>query len=297
MIKITNYLLLAVVLLGSACKSDRKDVKIDSQKPLTLQTYFAPEASFGVSSTLIEGEKNLILVDAQFTLADADSVIARIQATGKNLQSIYISYNDPDFYFGLSRFREHFPTVPIYANATVRKAIQDTYQAKLAQWGPILGTAISDTVIIPDLLPATPLTLEGQAIEIRSLPNAEANSYVYVPSLKTVLGGINIFGSSFHVWLADARLNASKDRWIAVLDAISALSPSVVIPAHGDKDSALDLRSVTHTRDYIEFFRKTATEYSKSVDLIAAINAQYPTLKFGQALTFAAQVHTGELEW
>ena len=75
---------------------------VKEMAPLTIQTYNpGEEAIFAVSSTLVQGRKDAILIDAQFSAEDARKLAAQIKASGKRLVAIYISHSDPDFYFGL----------------------------------------------------------------------------------------------------------------------------------------------------------------------------------------------------
>src|SRR3954467_14079042 len=69
-------------------------------KNLKLQVYNASENSFGVASVIVSGKTDAVLIDAQFTLAEAEKVAEEIKAGGKKLTTIYVSHGDPDFYFG-----------------------------------------------------------------------------------------------------------------------------------------------------------------------------------------------------
>ena len=60
--------------------------------PLQLQVYNPGEAAvFPVSSTLISGEREAILVDAQFSTREAAELVRLVKASGKRLTTIYIS--------------------------------------------------------------------------------------------------------------------------------------------------------------------------------------------------------------
>ena len=62
-------------------------------QPLTLDVYNpGDKAVFAVTSTLISGERDVILVDAQFSTREAQELVERIQASGKNLTTIFISH-------------------------------------------------------------------------------------------------------------------------------------------------------------------------------------------------------------
>lgn len=63
---------------------------------LALDVYTADTSAFGVTSTLISGRTEAILVDAQFTISDARQLAERIAAKGKRLKAIVITHAPPD---------------------------------------------------------------------------------------------------------------------------------------------------------------------------------------------------------
>ncbi|HFK5545475.1 TPA: MBL fold metallo-hydrolase [Elizabethkingia anophelis] len=262
-----------------------------------LDVFNASENSFGVASVIVSGKTDAVLIDAQFTLADAETVAQKIKTSGKNLKAIYISHNDPDFYFGLEVFKRHFPGVTAYATPKVVEAIAQTAQKKLDVWGGQLGAAVTSNVVLPQVLKGNSIELEGEKLEITGLEDFPTRTFVYIPSAKAVVGGINVFGNSFNLWMADAQTPEARSNWIKVLDKIIALKPSIVIPAHGKLTDATDLTSVKHTKDYILFYEEALKTNSTSEELIKAIKAKYPALTFETALQIGAKVNTGEMKW
>lgn len=264
----------------------------------TLDIFNASEKdSFGVASVIISGEKEAILIDAQFTLKNAELVAKKIKSTGKDLKSIYISHNDPDFYFGLEIIKKYFPNATAYATAPVVEQISKTAQKKLEVWGARLGDKITSNVVLPQVIKNYEMELEGQKLEIIGMNEHPSRTFVWIPSAKTVVGGINIFGNHFHPWMADAQSPEARQQWISVLDKISDLNPQIVIPAHGQKGDALDLKSVKHTKDYITFYEKALKKSKTSEELINIIKKKYPSLNFETALQIGAKVNTGEMPW
>ncbi len=262
-----------------------------------LDVFNASENSFGVASVIVSGKTDAVLIDAQFTLADAETVAQKIKTSGKNLKAIYISHNDPDFYFGLEVFKRHFPGVTAYATPKVVEAIAQTAQKKLDVWGGQLGVAVTSNVVLPQVLKGNSIELEGEKLEITGLEDFPTRTFVYIPSAKAVVGGINVFGNSFNLWMADAQTPEARSNWIKVLDKIIALKPSIVIPAHGKLTDPTDLTSVKHTKDYILFYEEALNTNSTSEALIKTIKAKYPALTFETALQIGAKVNTGEMKW
>ncbi len=262
-----------------------------------LQVYNASENSFGVASVIVSGKTDAVLIDAQFTLADAEKVAGEIKNSGKKLTAIYVSYGDPDFYFGLEVFKKYFPEVTVYAAPATVAHIKATAQKKLDVWGAQLGKNITSNVILPQVLKGNSIDLEGEKLEIVGLDEFAAKTFVWIPSVKAVVGGINVFGTTFNLWMADAQTADDRKQWIDVLNKIEALKPVIVIPAHAKSESAFNLSAVEHTKSYIQFYEEALKTNKTSAALIAALKAKYPALTFDIALQIGAKVNTGEMKW
>lgn len=264
---------------------------------LKLEVYNASENSFGVASVIVSGKTEAVLIDAQFTLADAEKVAQEIKNSGKRLTTIYVSHTDPDFYFGLEVFKKYFPEVTAYASPATVESIKATAQKKLDVWGERLGKAITSNVVLPQVLKGNSIDLEGQKLEILGLEEFPSKTFVWIPSIKAVVGGINVFGTTFNLWMADAQTPEARKNWISVLDKIEALHPAIVIPAHANSNSPFDVSAVKHTKNYIQFYEDALKSNKTSEALIKAIKAKYPTLTFETALQIGAKVNTGEMKW
>lgn len=278
-------------------ESQAQSFKTIETKDLKLQVYNASENSFGVASIIVSGKTDAVLIDAQFTLADAEKVAQEIKNSGKKLTTIFVSHGDPDFYFGLEVFKKYFPEVTAYASPATVEHIKATAQKKLEVWGERLGKNITSNVILPQVLKGNSIELEGQRLEIIGLEDFPNKTFVWIPSIKAVVGGINVFGTTFHLWMADAQTPEARKNWIAVLDKIEALHPEIVIPAHANSQSPFDISAEKHTKNYIQFYEEALKTNKTSEDLIKALKAKYPTLTFETALMIGAKVNTGEMKW
>jgi len=264
---------------------------------LKLEVFNASESSFGVASVIVSGKTDAILIDAQFTLADAEKVAQEIKESGKKLTTIYISHTDPDFYFGLEVFKKYFPEVTAYAAPATVESIKATAQKKLDIWGERLGKNITSNVVLPQVLKGSSLELEGQQLEIVGLEDFPSRTFVWIPSIKAIVGGINVFGTTFNLWMADAQTTEARAQWLHILDKIETLKPAIVIPAHANTQSPFDPSAVKHTKSYIQFYEEALKTNKTSDDLIKAIKAKYPALTFDTALQIGAKVNTGEMKW
>jgi glyoxylase-like metal-dependent hydrolase (beta-lactamase superfamily II) len=289
--------LFAIAINMFCLTANAQQIKTLRTAPLQLTYYNATEAAFGVTSVLISGKSDAILIDAQFTLPDAQNVVNEIKRSGKHLKAIFISYGDPDFYFGLELIRKEYPDVSVYATAATIQHIKATYKEKLAYWGNIFKDAIPKMAIIPDLLPGNNLKLEGKTLSLINVPGSPVRSFIWIPSIKAVVGGINVFGNDFHLWMADDATAAKRALWINALDKIIALHPIVVIPAHFGKGAALSIASVEYTKTYIKTYQKQLEKDKTSAALIRDMKAKYPNATFLTALELGSKVNTGEMQW
>lgn len=282
-----NTVVLGLSLLGSAVFA----------APLTYKTYNPQtQGIFPVSSTLISGAKDAILIDSQFSVKDGANLVKIIQDSGKNLTYILITAGDPDYYFGLEPVVKAFPNAKVVATAEVVKHIQETKEGKLAYWGPILKDGAPQQVIIPTALNRNTLKLDGEKIEIKS-PGTYA-SYVWVPSNRTILGGVGV-SSGIHLWTADTQNPESRKEWSSVLNKMQRQHPYAVIPGHYLGDLPQGTQAVKFTAQYLKDYEKTlkSNDYKDSTAVIAAVKQTYPSLGNESSLKLSSKVHTGEMQW
>jgi glyoxylase-like metal-dependent hydrolase (beta-lactamase superfamily II) len=257
--------------------------------PLKLEVFNPGEAAiFPVASVLVTGDKEAVLVDAQFSRAEAVKMADKIKASGKHLTTIYISHDDPDYYFGLDVIHAAFPAAKIVALPHVIAGIQAKKDAKVAYWGPILKDNAPKEIIVPQPLKGD-LTLEGLQLKIEQ-------HYVWIPSIKAVVGGVAVF-NGLHVWTADSQTPASRKQWLATLDSIAALKPATVVPGHFAPGLPLTPESVSYTRDYLVKFEAETAKAANSAALIARMKALYPSAGLESALDISAKVAKGEMKW
>ncbi len=286
-----NIVATAVALVLGAATAMAADLKV---------SVFNPGAAsiFPTSAELIEGPSEVMLVDATFQKNDAETLVAMIKATGKKLNTIYISYADPDAYFGLDVITAAFPEAKVLATPTTVADIRASVDGKLGYWGPILGENTPEKTILPEVFEGDVLTVDGEEVKIVGLDGHDPrHTFLWLPSIKTVLGGV-LLEENEHLWIADRQTLESRQDWLKTLDQIEALAPERVIPAHFSGKSTENMDSVSFTRGYLLAFEEEAAKAADSGALIAAMKARYPDLEGGaQSLEIGAKVTKGEMKW
>lgn len=266
---------------------------------LTMEVYNPGEKSvFPVSSEIISGKHEVALIDAQFQRNDAEALVKKIKATGKKLTTVYISHSDPDFYFGLDVIKAAFPEAKIIASPGTIEEINATKDGKVAYWGPILKDNAPKAVVVPQALQGDSFTVDGQKVEVKGLtgPTPE-RTYVWIPALKTVVGGVPVAGDNIHPWIADNQTVESRAHWQQTLEGIKALKPEVVVPGHFLPGADQTLKSVTFTQNYLTTLEAELPKAKDSAALVAAMKKHYPDLKDESSLELSAKVLKGEMKW
>ncbi|MGL6070755.1 Vmh family MBL fold metallo-hydrolase [Craterilacuibacter sp.] len=263
--------------------------------PLNVTVYNPGEkAIFPVSSSLVSGDKEAILIDAQFDVKNGEALVDLIKKSGKKLTTVYISGGDPDFYFGLEPIKAAFPDIKVLADQHVVDHINKTKDAKLRYWGPILGNGAPKSLTVPEVMTTSRMLLEGKQIEVKEMNTS--NAYLWVPSIKTVLGGVPVY-SGVHVWMADSQTTQARANWIKALDKMLALKPERVVPGHLLGAEPKGIEAVTFTRGYVQRFGQELAKVKHSGELVNALKQAYPSLPVDDGLSIGAKVNTGEMKW
>lgn len=291
-----NTFLLTFIFLSTTVMA--QNLKTIERGNVKVHIFTSDPVIFEVASVVFEGKDEVVLIDAQFSKNNAQSLVDLIKKTGKPLTTIFISYSDPDFYFGLDHIVKNFPEAKIYSTAQTAYLIDVTKEEKLSIWGPQLGVNAPEQIIVPSAIGQSYFMLGNTKVEIIQPQNDEQHSYLWIPSLKTVLGGIYINEGS-HLWVADSQTADSRQKWVAALNEMEALNPEYVFPAHfsvttGTVKGASAIKS---TRQYLLDLEEILKNSENSQQLIDIMKALYPDLGGVSSLEMTAKVLTGEMPW
>ena len=262
-------------------------------QPLKVSRFLAQPDHFGVTSALIEGEHEVLLVNAQFSKSEALRLAANILDSGKTLNTIFVSYGDPDYYFGLDVLTHYFPNAKVIATPETVKHIQDTQALKVKYWSPMMGSNAPDQIIVPQAYSAKTLNFENEKIEIRG---TDELTYLWIPSAKAIVGGIAV-SSGIHLWMADTPTTKDRAAVVQTLESMKALQPAIVIPAHMAPNAPQGLSAVNFSIDYLKQYEKAVKNTKNAKQLTQQMQAKYPKLQELSSLDLGAKVVKGEMKW
>ena len=257
---------------------------------LHLQVFTSPPEGIAVNSTLVYGDKDAILIDAQFRLSDAHRLVAMILESKKNLTTVYVTHPHPDHYFGLVVIRQAFPNARFVALPRVVDGIKASWEGRVKAWKPQYGDNIPSSPIIPDALDGNMLTLEGETLQIFGPLQGDSagdNSFVWIPSIKAVVGGDTLFSGAHFVFAP--MTSAQKKDWRSTIDQIAALKPEIVIPGHQIAGAPNDASVLAFMKKYMQD-SDDAQASSKSADEFKSkMKSLYPNLGIDGLLNISAQ--------
>ena len=264
-------------------------------KGLALKVYNpGTSAIFPVTSTIVYGKKDAALIDAQFQKQYAEQVVKEIKDMKKNLKYVFVSYHDPDYYFGLDVIHKAFPEAKIISTAQTAYLIEASKDMKLGVWKEQLGADAPDSLIVPEVVDSVP-SIEGNALEIKYNKDDSAHPFVWIPSLKTIVGGGSVTEGG-HIWMADTQGDKGIERWQQVIATMKQLEPATVVPAHF-VSSDYTPKVLDFVEKYLADYRQAAAKSNNAAELTAAMEKAWPQLPGKDNLVFGAKVFKGEQEW
>lgn len=253
---------------------------------LRLQVFVSPTHPIGndgltfspTTSTLIYGDREAILVDAQFIKSDIDELGNVIEKLGRTLTTIFITHGHADHYYGIDVLAERFPGVRVVATAKVVADIVDRGSQDVATFSAWFGDNLVVPTSIPEPLDDGGLVIEGHRLQVIDVEQADISpsSAVYVPQLEAVIAG-DLAYNEIHQMLALTG-PAEWKRWAASVDDIAALRPKTVVAGHKKPDASDDDGDaiLAGTRDYILYFARIAETAASPEEIITAMQDRYP---------------------
>jgi glyoxylase-like metal-dependent hydrolase (beta-lactamase superfamily II) len=258
----------------------------------SIKVFTSSDDQFWVNSVIVEGEHEVMLVDAQLTKTSAEKLLQEIRETHKPLSSIYITHEHADHFLGLEVFKEAYPGVGIIASSAVVDRINKVYQEKIDKWQKILGSGATSQVVAISKFDGNVINFEGTKIEIlRNIQgDTDENSMLWIPGQRILIAGDVVF-DNMHVYTAETDSTA-RGRWLNSLKMIRALKPSVVVPGHGKAGGPLDSSAaVDFTERYLLAFEEEVRKAKDADSLIGSMEGQFPSADFLLALQRGAKAN------
>jgi glyoxylase-like metal-dependent hydrolase (beta-lactamase superfamily II) len=232
-----------------------------------------------ISSTLISGERDAVLVDTPITVEQARALANWVAARGKNLTTIYATHGHGDHFFGTSTVLERFPHARFVARPEVIQIMREqaSPESLATFWNPRFPGQISSQLAIAEELTGNVINLEGQDLVTVPLgfTDTASTTCLHVPSIGLIVAGDAAY-NGVHLHLSESPDQQKRQEWIAALDKMESLQPRAVIAGHKRVGSVDSPTILGETRRYIRDFERLAMQMATSRELYDQMLELYP---------------------
>ena len=254
---------------------------------LSIDVYVTPMRSFSgadalggvqpvwspMSSTLIAGEREAVLVDTLVTFDQADALADWAETHGKVITAILITHGHSDHWIGLARLLERFPDARGLATGKVldRARFEATSEGVQKYWQSRFPGEIPAAPVLPGLLEEGALELDGREVRVIDIGqgDTEHSSIVHVPSIGAVVAGDVVY-NQVHMMTAETDA-VSRGAWIASLDAVAALNPAIVVSGHKRVGAPDTPDTIEQSRQYLRDFTRIVEEEETVESIVASM--------------------------
>jgi glyoxylase-like metal-dependent hydrolase (beta-lactamase superfamily II) len=232
-----------------------------------------------ITSTLIMGRRDAVLVDPPLTVAQAAEIGDWISASDRKLRQIYVTHGHGDHWFGAIPLLQRFPGVTV-------RATEGTAKLMGAQNDPKFRADFWD-LVFPGQLPAgevdvTVVDERGFELEgVALLPvevghtDTDATTMLHVPDTRLLVAGDVVY-NGVHLYLTESGGVTGIDEWLAALDTAEKLNPATVIAGH-KAPGAFDTPSQIYaTRRYLSDARALLQSSESAEAFYAAMLRLHP---------------------
>jgi glyoxylase-like metal-dependent hydrolase (beta-lactamase superfamily II) len=260
-------------LAWSTYLAESKPVVAEHLAPGETREMWSP-----TSSTLIYGDRDVVLVDALLTMSEGRALADWVAASGRNLTTIYITHGHGDHFFGAPAVLERFPMARMVATESVVDRMREQVSEQWLDgfWRKGFPGQIAERPSIAEPLAEHTIDLEGEQLVAVELGHSDTDdtTALHVPSLGLVVAGDAVY-NDVHLYLAEAG-HGGIQGWFAALDIINSLQPSTVIAGHKRDGAEDNPDNIEKTRRYLQDFDAAAQRTDNAQALYEAMIERYP---------------------
>lgn len=256
------------------------EVVVSAPIPLALEDLTPdgqPRGWAPLSTTLVFGARDAVLIDPPLTAAQAEAVGDRVAARGKRLTHIVITHAHGDHWFTAAALAERFPGVQVVAAPGTIAQMHRTVAAREAFWDVVLPGQIPSSPVIAVAVPGNRIELEGHEVVIVEVGHSDTDdtTVVHVPALGLVLAGDVVY-DGVHPFLVESA-GGGRDAWRRAIDLVERLHPRRLVAGHSrpglDHDA---VRPVVETRRYLDDVDELLPRHSSAADFFTAMRERHP---------------------
>src|SRR5271155_3275195 len=216
-----------------------------------------------ITSTLIFGQYDAVLVDAMMTVAEAEALADWVALHNRNLETIYLTHAHFDHFYGLGILLDRFPGARAITTPKALAAMQPSFTPAVQRLArSMFPGQVPTKLVAPQPYDRETFTLEGH--ELRIIEDGRTDSpdstSLYVPSIGLIVAGDVVYNQC-RMYVGDTTPESRKN-WITALDRLAALNPAMVVAGHKKPGAPDSPSTIQDTKRYLQDFdrlQKTAT--------------------------------------
>jgi glyoxylase-like metal-dependent hydrolase (beta-lactamase superfamily II) len=231
-----------------------------------------------ITSTLIYGESDAVLVDAMMTVAEAEALADWVALHNRNLETIYITHSHFDHLYGLGILLDRFPGARAIATPKTVQDMQVAFTPAIEQLARRLFPGQVPTKLVgPEPYEQDIFTLEGHELRIiqQGRTDSADTTSLYVPSIGLIVAGDVVYNQC-RMYVGETT-SESRQNWIAVLDRLAALKPSIVVAGHKKPGAPDSPSTIQETKRYLQDFDRVQKIATSDQDLFDQMATLYPS--------------------
>jgi glyoxylase-like metal-dependent hydrolase (beta-lactamase superfamily II) len=237
----------------------------------------APLVWSPLSSTLIFGAHDALLVDPPFTRTQVQNVGDWVERSGRRLAYIYATHGHGDHWFGIGELARRFPGVSVYATeGTIEVMRQQAGQGREQLWDRIFPGQIPETPVLAEPVPAEGFLLEGNPVVAVETGHTDTDktTVLHVPSLGLVTAG-DVAYNGVHQYILEGGHGGLRE-WVRAIDRVAELHPRAVVAGHKNASRPDDPAVLDETRRYLQDVIRLLDEKPTAREFYDQMIALYP---------------------
>lgn len=229
-----------------------------------------------ITSTLIYGEYDAVLVDPLTTVAEATALAEWVGLHHRNLTTIYVTHGHFDHFFGLSVLLDKFPDAKAIATPKSIDLVERTDPELARFFTSLFPGQFPAKITMPEPYSDEAFTLEGHEIRIIEQGHTDTidSTSLHVPSIDLVVGG-DVLYNQCHMFVGDTTAE-SRANWIEALDRLAALEPKIAVAGHKKTGAPDSPDAIEGSKSYLKDFGRLKESALSDEDLYDEMGRLYP---------------------
>jgi glyoxylase-like metal-dependent hydrolase (beta-lactamase superfamily II) len=230
-----------------------------------------------ITSTLIFGEYDAVLVDAMMTVAESEALADWIALHNRNLETIYITHAHFDHFYGLGILLDRFPGARAIATPKTLSAMQSSFTPPIERLARrCFPGQIPTRLVPPQPYERDTFTLEGHDLRIIDQGHTDSadTTSLHVPSIGLIVAGDVVYNEC-HMYVGDTTPESRKN-WIAALDKLAALNPTTVVAGHKKPGAPDSPSAIQDTKRYLQDYDRLQKSATSDKQLFDQMTELYP---------------------